>query len=96
MKISIVMAYYNRRALLIKTLESITNTTYIDFEMIIVDDASIDSQRINDLPDVFSTLNLKIIRVDKKDKSVNIIQTPSLMNNINLFHLINTLKYQQH
>lgn len=66
MKISIVMAYYNRRALLIKTLESITNTTYSDFEIIVVDDAS--TQPINDLPNVFPTLNLRVIQIDKKDK----------------------------
>jgi len=62
------MAYYNRRTLLIKTLESITNTTYSNFEIVVVDDASIDSQRITDLPGLFPKLNIKIIQIDKKDK----------------------------
>lgn len=66
MKISIVMAYYNRRALLIKTLESITNTTYDDFEIVVVDDAS--TQLINDLPSMFPTLDIRVIQIDKKDK----------------------------
>ena len=68
MRVSIVIAYYNRRNLFIKTLESITNTTYSDFEIIAVDDASIDSQRVNDLPGLFPKLNLRIVQIDKKDK----------------------------
>ena len=68
MKISIVMAYHNRRALLVKTLESITNTTHDDFEMVIVDDASIAAQRITDLPELFPKFNIKVIQIDKKDK----------------------------
>lgn len=69
MKISIVMAYHNRRGLLIKTLESIVKTQFKgSFEIVVVDDASIDSQRIVDLPGLFPKLNLKIIQIDKKDK----------------------------
>lgn len=66
MKISIVMAYYNRRALFIKTLESITNTKYNDLEIVVVDDAS--TQSISDLPSMFPTLNMRVIQIDKKDK----------------------------
>jgi len=68
MKISIVISYYNRRGLFIKTLESISNTTYGDFEIIVVDDASIDSQHIIDLPNLFPKLNLRIVQIDKNDK----------------------------
>ena len=67
MKISIVMSYYNRRVLLIKTLESITNTHFDgEFEIIIVDDAS--TQLINDAPFMFTKFNIKIIQIPKKDK----------------------------
>jgi len=69
MKISIVTAYHNRRDLFIKTLQSINNTQFKgDFEIIAVDDASIESQRINDLPELFPKLNLRVIQIDKKDK----------------------------
>jgi len=62
MKVSVVMAYYNRRALLLKTLESVFTTRFEgDFEVIVVDDASADSQRIDDLP-------VKVVRIDPKDK----------------------------
>jgi GT2 family glycosyltransferase len=60
------MSYHNRRALLIKTLESISNTTHGDFEMVVVDDAS--AQPIADLPSVFPKLNMRVIQIDKKDK----------------------------
>jgi glycosyltransferase involved in cell wall biosynthesis len=67
MKVSIVMAYYNRRTLLIKTLESITKTQFNgDFEIIIVDDAS--TQPINDIPLLLPKLNLRVIQIDPKDK----------------------------
>ena len=69
MKISIVIAYYNRRDLLLKTLQSISKTQYRgDFEIVIVDDASNDPQRINDLPTLLSKLNLKVIQIRKNTK----------------------------
>lgn len=66
MKISIVIAYYNRRALFIKTLESLTNTKYTNFEVIAIDDASKEDQRIDDLPQRFSFL--KVFRIDPSKK----------------------------
>ena len=57
--ISICMAFYNRQALLDKTLESLHKSAIKDYELIIVDDAS-------DVPLVCD--EAKIIRVDKKDK----------------------------
>lgn len=49
-KISIAMGYYNRKKLLLKTLESIkTFTDYSNFEIVIVDDASRDSERLEDI-----------------------------------------------
>jgi glycosyltransferase involved in cell wall biosynthesis len=59
--ISIVMAYYNRRELLINTLKSIEKSGYKDYEIIVVDDASKEEERIEDL-------NVKVIRVEQKDK----------------------------
>jgi len=59
MKVSIVMAYYQRQALLDKTLESIDKSEVKDYELIIVDDAS-------EPPLVCD--RAKIIRVEKKDK----------------------------
>ena len=57
--ISIIMAYYNRQALLDKTLESLDKSAVKDYELIIVDDAST-------VPLVCD--RAKIIRVEKKDK----------------------------
>ncbi|MFL9834877.1 glycosyltransferase family 2 protein [Chryseobacterium terrae] len=69
MKISIVTAYYNRKALFIKTLESIQrqlDNNISDVEMIAVDDASNDEERLEDLIDRFPFL--KIIRLEKHTK----------------------------
>lgn len=68
MKISIIIAYYNRRDLFMKTLESISSSKYSDFEIVVVDDASDDDHRIIDLPEIFTTLNLRIVQIDKEDK----------------------------
>jgi mannosyltransferase OCH1-like enzyme/GT2 family glycosyltransferase len=59
MKISIVAAFYNRQALLDKTIESIKASSVKDYEFILVDDAS-------DVPLVCE--GARIIRVEKKDK----------------------------
>jgi GT2 family glycosyltransferase len=58
MKISIVMAYYNRRKQLLKTLDSIRH--FDDPEIIIVDDAS--TERIDDIE------GINLIRIEPKDK----------------------------
>ena len=69
MKVSVVISYYNRRDLFIKTLQSISNTQFKgEFEIIVVDDASIKPQHIDDLPELFPKLNLKVMQIDKKDK----------------------------
>ena len=62
LRVSIVMAFYNRQELLDKTLESLERSTVKDYELIIVDDASA-------IPLVCS--KAKIIRVEKKDKWYN-------------------------
>ena len=67
-KISIVTAYYNRRKLFYNTLKTIELSKYKDLvEIIAVDDASDDENRIDDFPNLFN-LDIKIIRVEKKDK----------------------------
>jgi glycosyltransferase involved in cell wall biosynthesis len=65
MKISIVIAYYNRRKLFIKTLESISKTIIHKdwFEIIVVDDGSDEQECIDDLADVFCDLNIRIIKI---------------------------------
>lgn len=57
--ISIVMTFYNRQALLDKTLESIHKSKVKDYELIIVDDAS--------EPELICG-EAKIIRIEKEDK----------------------------
>jgi glycosyltransferase involved in cell wall biosynthesis len=64
--ISIVIAYYNRKELFHRTLQSITESICKDFEVIVVDDASREEERLEDLVDKFPFL--KLIRVEKKDK----------------------------
>jgi mannosyltransferase OCH1-like enzyme/GT2 family glycosyltransferase len=57
--ISIIMAFYQRQALLDKTLESIKTSSIKDYELILVDDAS-NEPLVCD--------GAKIIRVNKRDK----------------------------
>jgi len=64
--ISIVTAYHNRKNLFLKTLESIKNSKVKDFEVIVVDDCSIDEHRLEDIVGVYPFL--KLIRLEKKDK----------------------------
>lgn len=64
--ISIVSAYFNRRDLLIKTLNSLQNSQIKNFEYIVVDDASNDEHKIDDLSDIYSFL--KVIRIEPSDK----------------------------
>lgn len=68
--ISIVMAYYNRRKQLIKTLESIDNTLYNknNLEIIIINDNSNIDNNINDIPFFFNELNIKILNIKEENK----------------------------
>jgi glycosyltransferase involved in cell wall biosynthesis len=68
MKISLVTAYYNRKQLFFNTLKSIEKSSLKkDLELIVVDDASTDDQRIEDFIDKFD-LDIKLLRIEKKDK----------------------------
>jgi glycosyltransferase involved in cell wall biosynthesis len=70
MKFSIVMGYYNRRQLLIKTLSTISETKvdHKDIEVIITDDASKEEHDISDLVDKypFPIILLKVSPSEKK------------------------------
>jgi len=66
MKISIIMAYFNRKKLLINTLNTIEMTQHDDYEIIIVDDCSNEENRVEDL--MLKYKNLKVIRLELKDK----------------------------
>jgi glycosyltransferase involved in cell wall biosynthesis len=69
-KVSIVMAYYNRKEQLIDTLKSIKKSSYKNIEIIIVDDASEQRQRVNTfINDVKGTLDIKVITIDSKEKT---------------------------
>ncbi len=65
--ISIVTAYYNRKKLFIRTLESIAKTSSTEkFEVIAVDDGSKEEERLEDLVSIFPFL--KVVRLDPKKK----------------------------
>jgi glycosyltransferase involved in cell wall biosynthesis len=66
MKVSIVSAYHNRKNLLINTLKSISKSKHNDFEFIIVDDASSEEHRLEDLLKEYSFL--KLIRIEPENK----------------------------
>jgi len=62
--ITIVMAYYQRRAQLQRTLQSFTHSAYKDFNVIIVDDASADDIVLPDVP-------FEVTVIKNKEKSRN-------------------------
>ena len=66
MKISIITAYHNRRKLFIETLKSIKKSNYNNFEVIAVDDCSIESERIEDLQTEFPFLKIIRLNIDNK------------------------------
>jgi glycosyltransferase involved in cell wall biosynthesis len=67
--ISIATTYYNRKKQFIKTLESLRLSEIKDFEVIVVDDASDENQRIEDLQNEFQFL--KVYRINKEEKKYN-------------------------
>jgi GT2 family glycosyltransferase len=68
MKVSVVMANYNRRKLLINTLKTIEYyNTGRDIEIIIVDDCSDKAESVSDLPKLFK-IPIIIIPITKKEK----------------------------
>ena len=65
-KISIVMSYINRREQLEFTLKTISYSKYKDIEIIIHDDASNDSEQIDDFVDKYG---IKLLKVSKQEKN---------------------------
>lgn len=65
--ISVVTAYYNRKKLLVRTLNSMQSSYgIVDFEFIVVDDGSDEAERLEDLPHIYPFL--RVIRIEKSDK----------------------------
>lgn len=60
------MAYHNRKELLYRTLKSITNTKYKNFEVIIIDDCSNFENQIWGFKDEFKFL--RVIRLEPENK----------------------------
>lgn len=67
--ISIATTYFNRRVQFVNTLQSLTISSFKDFEVIVVDDCSDESQRIEDLEKDFSFL--KVYRISREEKKFN-------------------------
>ena len=65
-KISIVMAYYNRKSQLLTTLNTIKNSKHPNFEVIIVDDNSSQEHKIDDIVIQFPFVKLIVIKPDEK------------------------------
>ena len=69
MKFSVLIQYYNRRDLLINTIDSIRKSSLInDCEIIITDDASDDIHKIDDINLIYPDLDIKIFSFKKEDK----------------------------
>lgn len=67
--ISIVVPTYNREKSLEKCIKSILNQTYTDFELIIVDDCSVDNTE--KMIHSFSDNRIKYIKLDKRGGAYN-------------------------
>lgn len=65
-KLSIVSTYYNRKLELYRTLKSIERSNLKDFEYVIVDDASSNEHRLEDLVEQFKFIKLKRIEPEQK------------------------------
>lgn len=67
-KLSIVTAYYNRKNLFLETLDSIEKSRHrFEIELIVVDDASDEEHRLENIIDNYS-FPIKLIRQEQKDK----------------------------
>jgi len=69
-KVSIVIAYFNRKCQLIAALESIKNTKYGNFEIIIVDDGSEPSEAVDTfIDDVKGDLDVRVVTISPQEKT---------------------------
>ena len=67
--VSIVMAYYNRKDLLLNTLRDIARRDMAGVEVIIVDDGSTSKHEISDVCRAFD-LSIRIVRIEPEDKKI--------------------------
>ena len=67
-KISIVCTYYNRKQQMITTLNSIEKSHYKNIEVIIVDDNSIEAERLEDIVNDYPFI-IKLKRLEEHDKT---------------------------
>ena len=69
-KVSIVMAYYNRKLQLINTLRTIKKSAYKNIEIIIVDDNSDPNQQVcSFIEEVKDDLDIKVITITTQQKT---------------------------
>ena len=81
----IVMSYHNRKAQLLKTLESIDNSKALDnLNVIIVDDGSNTEQRLESIIDNYS-FNITLLRIDPERKDW---YNPCVTYNYGFLHLV--------
>ncbi|WP_111308308.1 glycosyltransferase family 2 protein [Confluentibacter sediminis] len=76
--ISVVIPLYNKETTIIKTVSSVLNQTYTDFELIIVDDGSLDKS-ITLLKNTFNT-NECIKIVSQKNQGVSVARNTGVEN----------------
>jgi len=68
LKLSIAIAYYNRKDLFLTTLESISKSKFAnDIEIVVADDASDEEHRLEDIVDNYS-FPINLIRIEPEDK----------------------------
>jgi len=83
-KISIVMAYYNRKKQLLQTLNKFNESNYKNIEVIIVDDNSNSYQKVDSfINNVKYDFPIKIINISEKDK---VWVNPCIPYNIGISH----------
>lgn len=84
--ISVVTAYYNRKRLFVRTLESMQQYVgQVDFEVVAVDDGSTEDERLEDLIEKFPFL--RVIRLEPTDKWYS---NPCIPFNIGFEHALGT------
>jgi GT2 family glycosyltransferase len=71
-KISIILTYFNRLHQLSRTIKSIVESSYTNYEIIIIDDASYINFNLDDCPVIANNKNkIKIIRILPEEKFWN-------------------------
>ena len=66
--LSIAIAYHNRKPLFMKTLEVLDKYETKNFEVVVVDDASEEEHRLEDILNNFS-FDINLIRIDPEEKA---------------------------